>query len=233
MDPTKVAQILSSLPIVRFRFCYGFLGGGIVGSIDRNSIALVQVKHSVYNNGDDGTSLVGYDLKVIAKDIENSGDLQDIKSQLYVCQGCDETERWSNGTWAVNGTNNLTMLRFQIPCFTPTSTTTATVIPSGSTTPTTSASVSPSRNDHPHILAVKHCISNSYEFKYCYQHQHSIHNQFSPRPKRHSNSYHYWYWNSVPATGRQIERLSSNTVSRRSVKQTPRWCEQQTPRKIE
>ena len=82
--------------------------GGLIGHIHNRDI--VDVKYSVYNH--DSKKIVGDgDGSRLTTNTGNSYDLNDITGKLYTFDG---TQRWSDDTWAVNGTDKLPVLRFQL-----------------------------------------------------------------------------------------------------------------------
>ena len=117
--------------------------GGIIGSINANFRGhTIHVQYSVYNNEEEGklvgSAPIGYPDMVTGK----SNDLDDIRGQLYHYNG---DQQWDNGTWVINGTDELPILRFQLtdpvsltlscPSSTPSPSPSVTVTPTTSMTP--------------------------------------------------------------------------------------------------
>eukprot|EP01138_Halocafeteria_seosinensis_P013039 gb/GECG01013317.1/.p1 GENE.gb/GECG01013317.1/~~gb/GECG01013317.1/.p1 ORF type:complete len:1067 (+),score=108.13 gb/GECG01013317.1/:1-3201(+) len=122
--------------------------GGLIGYIEPDFTGhIVSVQYSVYNIKIVGNE--GYPTSNLIE-IGNSDDLQDIRGKLYHHQG---SQKWSNDTWVINGTDELPILRFQlehpnddISSFSSTATPTATPTATSSRTetPTMSSTTSPS-----------------------------------------------------------------------------------------
>jgi hypothetical protein len=71
----------------------------------------VQVKSSVYNE----KRLVGHDPSNNLNESTTAGissDLEDIRGRLYRYAG---VQQWDSKEWALNGTNEVPILRFQVP----------------------------------------------------------------------------------------------------------------------
>eukprot|EP01138_Halocafeteria_seosinensis_P003141 gb/GECG01003211.1/.p1 GENE.gb/GECG01003211.1/~~gb/GECG01003211.1/.p1 ORF type:complete len:632 (+),score=48.55 gb/GECG01003211.1/:1-1896(+) len=100
--------------------------GGIVGSVANEPAVAVYVEYSVHS-GSGGVVGIDYLHQLATKTV--SDNLADIRGQLY--------QNWDNCTWALNGSDTLPILRFQIP---PNS-------PSPSATPSPSAALSPSPSE--------------------------------------------------------------------------------------
>eukprot|EP01138_Halocafeteria_seosinensis_P013531 gb/GECG01013820.1/.p1 GENE.gb/GECG01013820.1/~~gb/GECG01013820.1/.p1 ORF type:complete len:724 (+),score=61.47 gb/GECG01013820.1/:1-2172(+) len=85
--------------------------GGIIGHMHNEVTGVVQVQYSVYN-GDGNTNIVedASNENVLLK-TGNSENLTDIRGQLYHYEG---VEQWSYETWALNGSDALPILHFQL-----------------------------------------------------------------------------------------------------------------------
>eukprot|EP01138_Halocafeteria_seosinensis_P000775 gb/GECG01000796.1/.p1 GENE.gb/GECG01000796.1/~~gb/GECG01000796.1/.p1 ORF type:complete len:683 (+),score=82.04 gb/GECG01000796.1/:1-2049(+) len=110
----------------------GGTAGGIIGSIVIESRHDIRVKYSVYNDiRQERIAGVYEDANLNATG--NSGDLDDIQGQLF--------KPWSDEYWALNGSDNLPVLRFQLPRVSPS--------PSPSSTSTATASITPAESGFP------------------------------------------------------------------------------------
>eukprot|EP01138_Halocafeteria_seosinensis_P011983 gb/GECG01012246.1/.p1 GENE.gb/GECG01012246.1/~~gb/GECG01012246.1/.p1 ORF type:complete len:781 (+),score=79.80 gb/GECG01012246.1/:1-2343(+) len=88
--------------------------GGLIGTIDDSARGVVEVLYSVYH-GDNAVDKNIVDSNNAENNVlctrGNSGNLSDIRGQLYHYAG---TQRWHNKIWAVNGSDSLPILRFQL-----------------------------------------------------------------------------------------------------------------------
>eukprot|EP01138_Halocafeteria_seosinensis_P015526 gb/GECG01015844.1/.p1 GENE.gb/GECG01015844.1/~~gb/GECG01015844.1/.p1 ORF type:complete len:805 (+),score=79.24 gb/GECG01015844.1/:1-2415(+) len=108
--------------------------GGIIGNIHGGSSSIT-VTYSVYNGQNGGSNRVAgpgsnqYDLGTY------SSNVNCIRGELYHASGM---QVWSDRVWAINGTDEFPVLRFQLPTPSPTASATASITPSPSSTKTPS-----------------------------------------------------------------------------------------------
>eukprot|EP01138_Halocafeteria_seosinensis_P008282 gb/GECG01008463.1/.p1 GENE.gb/GECG01008463.1/~~gb/GECG01008463.1/.p1 ORF type:complete len:618 (+),score=67.30 gb/GECG01008463.1/:1-1854(+) len=97
---------------------HGNKAGGIIGHISGGAGGDIQVGWSVFN-GDTGAGIVGMggSDKSVLQMIGNSGNLTDILGQLY---HYERLQKWNGDIWALNGSDTLPVLRFQLSESTPT-----------------------------------------------------------------------------------------------------------------
>eukprot|EP01138_Halocafeteria_seosinensis_P004341 gb/GECG01004441.1/.p1 GENE.gb/GECG01004441.1/~~gb/GECG01004441.1/.p1 ORF type:complete len:965 (+),score=116.82 gb/GECG01004441.1/:1-2895(+) len=124
--------------------------GGLIGDIDGSTRGVIKVHYSVYNDRGGAGQIVGRNQGNVLETVGISGNLDDIRGQLYHHGG---VQQWDNEAWAVNGRDALPILRFQLvdPTPTPSPSTTSAATPTPSTTPskTSTLSSSPSRSVTP------------------------------------------------------------------------------------
>eukprot|EP01138_Halocafeteria_seosinensis_P003112 gb/GECG01003181.1/.p1 GENE.gb/GECG01003181.1/~~gb/GECG01003181.1/.p1 ORF type:complete len:606 (+),score=77.30 gb/GECG01003181.1/:1-1818(+) len=125
--------------------------GGIIGHIAGQASAVIGVHHSVYN-GKSEANIVGVDESVdsgksVLQMNGSSDNIDDIRGQPYRHDGI---QQWDSATWALCGSDHLPILRFQLPCPTPSPTASPSFTPprtatnSRTPTPTESVTTSPS-----------------------------------------------------------------------------------------